>query len=217
MVDTNVSLRATLARPGGWPRQLWTVFAYGAAAYQVRNLELDRVELESSQASEGGTVDFAGELLETAEQDLAKFEEMLPIGTPDDFLLAGSQSLWDEYQRKSLEIAKRLGRAITPLQAEQLRASYESICVTAPRPSYAFEVPALTTDPDDDVLVFDALRAGVEIFVSDDSDVVPDRVEGVVEYTHGDSRVHAMSTDYFFEHHCGQIDWDSVPPVTELR
>lgn len=115
------------------------------------------------------------------------FEEVLPIGTPSDWVLAGSMACWDEYERKARGPAKPFNRKIDAGTAAQLLRRYQSVCVVAPMPAYAYDVPQLTSDPDDDLLVYDALRSGVDIFISDDQDVVPDEADGCKEYEHGAS------------------------------
>lgn len=210
MVDTNFSLRATLPNPGGLARKAWVLFAYGAAHFRVEQLELDLVELKTEHARSGGRLSKSESLLEASVAELARLEELMPIGTQTDWVLAGSQACWDEYQRKALEIAPQLHRPITPRQAGLRRQEYEAICVVAPKPSYALQVPALTPDPDDDLLVFDAMRVGADIFVSDDPHVVPDDADGTVDYKHAELATRAMTSDYFFENAGFEVDWDSI-------
>lgn len=210
MVDTNFSLRATIPRPGGLARKAWVLFAFGAAQLRAEQLELDFAELNGEAARSGGRLSRSESLFTASAAELARLEELLPIGTPTDWALAGSQACWDEYQRKALELASRLHRSITPRQAGLLRQQYEALCVVAPKPSYALQVPALTPDPDDDLLVFDAMRVGADIFVSDDPHVIPADADGAIDYEFGELSVRAMTPGYFFDQIGNEVDWDSI-------
>lgn len=209
MVDTNIAIRATLPIPGGVARKLWVIFAYGAASYRAEHLALDLGELAAEQVREGGVVRAHEAQIEKAEAEVARLEELLPVGTPSDWLLAGSAAAWDEYERIARERAANLKRKITPAIAEMLLRRYQSACVDAPKPAYVV-APQLTADPDDDLLVFDAMRVGADIFLSDDTDVVPDEADGSKEYEHGEDRVQAMRFQYFLDHYLDAIDWDQI-------
>lgn len=210
MVDTNIALRATLPEPGGIPRKLWVLFAYGAAALRLEALTSDLEALVSEQSRSGGEIHEADALLGHARHEVARFEELLPVGTPDDLVLAGSAACWDEYERKAREVAARFDRKVDAKIANALRRRYQSVCTTAPTPAYATDVPPLTSDPDDDLLVFDALRVDADIFISQDTDVVPEADDGSRDYGHGDKRLTAMRLEKFIEVCCSSVDWDQI-------
>lgn len=210
MVDTNIAVRATLPIPGGVARKLWVIFAYGAATYRAEHLALDLEELAAEQVREGGVVRAHEAQIAEARGEVARLEELLPVGTPSDWVLAGSSAAWDEYERIARERAANLKRKITPAIAEKLMRRYQSVCVVAPKPAYASDVPKLTLDTDDDLLVFDALRTDVDIFISDDAHVVPVEDDGCKEYEQGGRRLQAMRFQYFLDHYCESIDWDAI-------
>lgn len=210
MVDTNFALRATVPTRASVARKLWVIFAYGAATERAEQLELDLDALASEQAQKGGVIHASDGAIIAAQNAVAKFEELLPIGTPSDWVLAGSQAAWDEYERKALELGPKLGGKIDAKTAAKLLRRYQSICVASPRPSYARDVPQLTPDPDDDLLIYDAIRTGVDIFISDDRHVVPKAAGGCQEYELEDKRLQAMRSNYFIDNYCGLIDWDRI-------
>jgi hypothetical protein len=94
-------------------------------------------------------------------------EELLPAGVPSDWVAVGGVDLFSEYERKVEEVAAKLGIDPPPDPAVA-RRQVEAVCVTA-EPSFdPADVPALTTDPDDDLIVWTALSAGADLLISDD-------------------------------------------------
>jgi hypothetical protein len=58
----------------------------------------------------------------------------------------------------------------------------EAVCVIAAPPFEDAEVPALTTDPKDDPILFTALAGGADLLISSDRHLVPDRQEELWEH-----------------------------------
>lgn len=74
------------------------------------------------------------------------------------------------------------------------------VCVAGSPPIDPREaIPILTRDPDDDPIVFAALRADVDLLISDDKDVVPDR--RFQTYQHEDHRLLAVTFGVLVEDH----------------
>ena len=86
-------------------------------------------------------------------------EELLPAGVPSDWVAVGGVDLFSEYERKVEEVAAKLG-VDPPPDPAVARRQVEAVCVTA-EPSFdPADVPALTTDPDDDLIVWTASAPG---------------------------------------------------------
>jgi hypothetical protein len=191
-LDTSVALPAAL-KAGSVPRKLWVVLAYGALTYQVEHLRLDRDELVQLAAAEGGEVLATGaldEMIESAERRRTVLGELLPYGTPTDYVAVGFASLFNEFERKVRQAGRKFDPELRPEDAEAIRRQFESICAVAAPPFQPTDLPALTRDPEDDPIVYGALVAGCDILISDDKDIVPDGVEK--GYEHGEHRLRAV-------------------------
>jgi hypothetical protein len=210
VVDSNVSLPATLTSTG-LTRKFWMLLAYGAATYRAEHLrlELDALEQEASAADDIRGRDLLESLTVRAARGRAAMEELLPVGVPSDWVAAGGVDLFSEYERKVQEVARKLG-VDPPPDSAAARRQVEAVCVVA-EPSFGpAEVPALTTDPDDDLIVWTALRAGVDLLVSDDRDVVPDDADGARHYSHGGRSVLAVRFGYLISNYLDEVDWDQI-------
>jgi hypothetical protein len=84
----------------------------------------------------------------------------------------------------------------------------EAICVAGAPPFDPRLAPALTRDPDDDPIVLGALLSDADYLISDDKHVVPNRESH--EYEHGDSRIAAVTFDYFVTNIFEDVDWDGI-------
>jgi hypothetical protein len=191
-VDTSVALPAAL-KPQSYPRKLWVVLAYGALTYQVEHLRLDRDELVQLAAAEGGEVLATGgldSLLDSAERRRAVLAELLPYGTPSDYVAVGFASLFNEFERKVREVGRSFDPEVRPEDAAAIRRQFEAVCPVAAPPFQPTDLPALTRDPEDDPIVYGALRAGCDILISDDKDIAPNGLEQ--DYQHGEHRLHAV-------------------------
>lgn len=200
-IDTSVALPAALVA-GSHPRKLWVVLAYGALTYQAAHLRLDRELLAEAAANEGGEIRADAvfdELVEAAERRRAALGELLPYGTPDDYVAVGFTALFDEFERKVREVGRKLDPSVEPEDAERFRRQFEGICAVGPAPFDSADAPALTHDPEDDPIVYGALLAGSDVLVSDDRDIVPDGIER--EYEHGEHRLRAVTFGRFV-HEC---------------
>jgi hypothetical protein len=94
-----VSLPATFS-PGGMMRRFWVVLAFGALTYEVEHRQLELDELSQRAEREGGVVGGLKEVrnrVEEARNWRAALVELLPDGTPDDWVAIGSAPLFDEY------------------------------------------------------------------------------------------------------------------------
>lgn len=211
-IDTSVTLPAALVA-GSHPRKLWVVLAYGALTYQAQHLQLDRDLLAETAANEGGEVHadpVFDELIELAEYRRAALGELLPYGTPDNYVAVGFAALFDEFERKVREVGQRLDPSVRPEDAAKLRRQFEAICAVGPPPFDPAESPALTRDPEDDPIVYGALLAGSDVLVSDDRDIVPGGIGR--EYQHAEHRLRAM-TFREFVHECFEpvdFPWSEV-------
>jgi hypothetical protein len=194
------------------PRKLWVVLAFGGWAYEVehRRLELDELRREAEAAGGAlGGIDTAEGLIAHAEERRALLAERLPHGLPDDWVAAGSRPLFDEYERKVLEIGHRFDPMLDENDGRLLRRQMEAICVTAAPPHPPDQIPALTTDPGDDPIVFGALLAGADYLVSDDrKHIVPGGEPR--EYEHEDRRLLAATFDYLVSELMPEIDWGEI-------
>jgi len=78
-----------------------------------------------------------------------------------------------------------------------------------PLPVPPDQIPAFTSDPDDDPIVFGALLAGVDYLVSDDRKHVVPHGEPH-EYEHEDHRLLAVTLGYLVSELMPAIDWDEI-------
>jgi predicted nucleic acid-binding protein len=211
VVDTNVSLPATLISTG-LMRKFWILLAFGAATYRTEHLqlELEALEREANDAGgEAGGQDALPRLTTQAERARAAMEELLPVGLPSDWVAVGGVDLFSEYERKVEEVAAKLG-VDPPPDPAVARRQVEAVCVTA-EPSFdPADVPALTTDPDDDLIVWTALSAGADFLISDDRDVVPDDADGSRLFSHGERSVLAMRFRHLVDNYLHDIDWGQI-------
>jgi hypothetical protein len=78
-----------------------------------------------------------------------------------------------------------------------------------PRPPFPPEqIPAFTSDADDDPIVYGALLAGADYLVSDDKDIVPAKEPR--EYEHEESRLLAIPFSYLVSDLMPNIDWGEI-------
>lgn len=184
VVDTSISLPATLS-PGGLMRRFWIVLALGALTYEVehRQLELDEL-LRQAERGRGVVrgVEKARIRIEEANDRRAALLELLPYGTPDDWVAIGSAPLFDEYERKLREIGRKLDPALRDEDIPRLRRQLEVVCVAGAPPFDPDTVPALTRDRKDDAILFAALAGDADLLISDDKHLVPDRHEHLWEH-----------------------------------
>lgn len=179
VVDTSVSLPATLS-PGGMMRRFWVVLALGALTYEIEHRQLELDELSQRAEREGGVVGGLKAVrnrVEEARNRRAALVELLPDGTPDDWVAIGSASLFDEYERKLREIGQKLDPALRDRDIPLLRRQLEVVCAIGAPPFDQDAVPALTQDRKDDGILYTALLGGADLLVSDDKHLVPDRHE----------------------------------------
>jgi hypothetical protein len=194
------------------PRKLWVLLAFGALTYEAehRRLDLDALRLKSEAV--GGTLgglEAAEALIARAEARRTVLAERLPYGAPDDWVAVGSRPLFDEYERKVREIGTRFDPQLDAEDARLLRRQMEAICVGAAPPFPPEQIPAFTTDPDDDPIVYGALLAGADYLVSDDKKhIVPNNEPR--EYEHEDGRLLAVPFAYLVSDLMPDIDWDEI-------
>ncbi len=146
------------------PRKFWVLLAFGGLVYEAehRRLDLDALRLEADATGGAlGGMETAERLIAHTEERRALLSEHLPYGAPEDWVAAGSRPLFDEYERKVREIGHRFDPTLDENDARLLRRQMEAICVAAPPPVPPDQIPAFTSDPDDDPIVFGALLAGV--------------------------------------------------------
>jgi predicted nucleic acid-binding protein len=207
VVDTSVSLPATLS-PGGLARRFWIVLALGALTYEVEHRRLELDELSRRAEREGGVVrgvDQARARIEEADDRRAALLELLPYGTPDDWVAIGSTPLFDEYERKLREIGAKLDPALREEDIPRLRRQLESVCVAGAPPFASKTVPLLTRDRKDDAILYTALIGNADLLVSDDRDLVPDRHEQLWEYE--DRLVTAVTFNTLVTERLDTTDW----------
>jgi len=212
VVDTSVSLPATLC-PSGLMRKFFVLLAYGAVSYEVEHGQLELDELAKQAERTGGRamgLDRAKDRRALAADRKAALEELLPYGTPDDWVAIGSAPLFDEYERKLREVGKRINPALRGEDVPKLRRQIEAICAAGSPPFDPRDAPALTRDPEDDPVVYTALLGGVDLLVSDDRDVVPDGVEH--HYEHEGRLLTAVTFGELMESRLGSlgIDFDEI-------
>lgn len=211
VVDTNVSLPATLTSTG-LTRKFWILLAFGAATYRAEHLQLELDRLEREAADVGGEIggqESIRRLTTQAERARAAMEELLPVGAPSDWVAIGGADLFSEYEGKVESVAAKLGIDPAPDPAAA-RRQVEAVCVAAEPAFDPAAVPALTTDPDDDLIVWTALSASAELLVSDDGDVVPADADGSRFYAHGDKSVLAVRFGYLVDNRLDRVDWARI-------
>lgn len=211
VVDTNVSLPATLSSTG-LTRKFWILLAFGAATYRAEHLQLELDALEREVANVGGETgaqESLRRLTTQAERARAAMEELLPVGAPADWVAIGGVDLFSEYERKIPAVSAKLGLepAPDPLTA---RRQVEAVCVAAEPIFDRATVPALTTDPDDDLIVWTALSAGTDLLISDDKDIVPADADGSRFFEHAGNTVLAVRFGYLMEHQLAAVDWAQI-------
>lgn len=184
VVDTSISLPATLS-PGGLMRRFWVVLALGALTYEVEHRQLELNELSRQAEFGGGAVrglEKARTRVKGASARRAALLDLLPYGTPDNWVAIGSAPLFDEYERKLREIGRKLDPALRDEDMAPLRRQLEVICV-AGAPSFdPLTVPTLTQDRKDDAILYTALVGDADLLISDDKHLVPGRHEHLWEY-----------------------------------
>ena len=193
VVDTSISLPATLS-PGGLMRRFWVLLALGALSYEVEHRQLELDELSRQAEREGGVVgglEAAHAWIARASDRRASLLELLPDGTPDDWLAIGSAPLFDEYERKLREVGRKLDPALRDEDIAPLRRQIEVICAAGAPPFDPDTVPALTQDRKDDPILYTALVGDADLLISDDKHLVHDRHEHLWEH---DGRVVAAVT-----------------------
>ncbi len=212
VVDTSVSLPATLS-PGGLTRRFFVLLAYGAVSYEVEHGQLEIDELVKQAEDAGGEIrglERAQDLRALAADRKAAMEELLPHGTPDDWVAIGSAPLFDEYERKLREVGKKINPALRDEDVPKLRRQVEAVCAAGSPPFDPRDAPALTRDPEDDPILYTALLGGADLLVSDDRDVVPDGVEH--HYEHEGRMVTAVTFGELMESRLGSlgVDFDEI-------
>ena len=136
-------------------------------------------------------------------------EELLPVGTPSDWFAIGGVDLFSEYERKVEEVAAKL-RVDPPPDPAQARRQVEAVCVAAEASFDPADVPSLTADSDDDLIVWTALSGGADLLISDDKHVVPDEAAGSNSYAAGDNTVVAVRFGYLIDNYLDEVEWDRI-------
>jgi predicted nucleic acid-binding protein len=211
VVDTSVSLPATLSS-SGLARKFWVLLAFGAASYRAEHSQRELEALELEAADVGGAVGGQTSLQRLAiqaQRARAAMEELLPIGTPSDWVAVGGVDLFSEYERKVEVVAAKIGLDPAP-DAAVARRQVEAICVAAEPLIDPGEVPPLTPDPDDDLIVWTALTSGADLLVSDDRHIVSADSDGAQLYEHGDDSVLAVTFGHLVDTHLAGIEWSEI-------
>jgi hypothetical protein len=137
VVDTSISLPATLS-PRGLMRRFWIVLALGALTYETEHRQLELDELSQQAEREGGVVrgtEKARTRIEEANDRRAALLELLPYGTPDDWVAIGSAPLFNEYEHKLREIGQKLDPALGDRTSPASDASSRPSVLPEPHPS----------------------------------------------------------------------------------
>lgn len=198
-VDTSVALPAAL-KSASVPRKLWVLLAYGALNYRADHLRLDGDELKKLADETGGEsmgMRALDEMIEAAGERCAAVEELLPYGAPRDYVAVGFPALFDEFERKVREIGHKFDPSLRPEDAAAARRQFAAICAVGAPVKMPMIFPALTRDPQDDPIVYGALLADCDFLISDDKDIVPNRLER--EYEYGEHRLRAVTFGKFIE------------------
>lgn len=212
VVDTSVSLPATLS-PTGLMRKFFVLLAYGAVSYEAEHGQLEIDELAKQAEDSGGQVmglERAEDRRALAADRRAALEELLPYGTPDDWVAIGSAPLFDEYERKLRDVGGRIDPGLRDQDIPKLRRQIEAICAAGSPPFDPQKAPALTRDPQDDPVVYTALLGDADLLVADDMDIVPDGVEH--HYEHEGRLVTALTFGELMENRLAPIgiDFDEI-------
>jgi predicted nucleic acid-binding protein len=211
VVDTNISLPATLT-PTGLTRKFWILLAFGAATYRAEHLqrELDALEQDTADVR-GAIVGHNGleRLVVQARRTRTAIEELLPLDAPSNWVAIGGVDLFSEYERKVGVVAAKLGVAPAPDPASA-RRHIEAVCVAAEPAFDSTQVPSLTSNPDDDLIVWTALQAGADLLISDDKDIVPADEGGSCLYEHGGRSVLAVRFGRLVQTHLHGVDWNQI-------
>ena len=193
------------------PRKFWVLLAFGKLTYEAehRRLDLDALREESEAVGgELGGLEVAEALIVHAQERRTVLAERLPYGAPDDWVAVGSRPLFDEYERKVREIGTRFDPQLDVDDARLLRRQMEAICVAAAPPFPPEHIPAFTSDPDDDPIVYGALQADADFLISDDKHIVPHKEPR--EYEHEDRRLLAVPFGYLVSDLMPDIDWEEI-------
>jgi hypothetical protein len=91
--------------------------------------------------------------------------------------------------------------------ARKVARQIQGLSIGAPTPHYVV-APELTSDPDDDPIVYDALRFGVDFILARDTGIVPDKESAFFE--HEGMTTTAYSYDYFVEENPFELAWDEI-------
>ena len=209
--DTNVSLPATLISTG-LMRKFWVLLVFGAATYRAEHLQLELDGLEAEATEAGGEIhglEALKRLTTQAERACVAMEDRLPVGTPSDWVAIGGVDLFSEYERKVKEVAAKL-RVDPPPDPATARRQVEAVCVAAEGSFAPNDIPALTADPDDDLIVWTAMSGGADLLISDDKHMVPDEADGSRSYADGDKTVQAVRFGYLVDTYLDDVDWRRI-------
>jgi hypothetical protein len=186
--------------------------AFGAATYRAEHLQQELDALEAEATDVGGEIrgrEALERLTTQAERSRAAMEELLPAGTPPDWVAIGGVDLFSEYERKVEEVSAKL-RVDPPPDPAKARRQVEAVCVAAEASFDPADVPALTADPDDDLIVWTALSGGADLLISDDKHVVPDEAAGSRSYAAGDRTVLAVRFGYLVDNYLDAVEWSRI-------
>jgi predicted nucleic acid-binding protein len=142
-----------------------------------RTLEQERLLLEHEAAQLGGELrgpSFEREL-EGVRQRREQLRDALPVRAPDDLCLIGSTRLFDEVERKVAQVGRRLDPQLPEDAPAAARLIVEYLAAVMVEIDPHEQMPAHTTDPEDDYLIEMAYRADAFAIVSRDRAVVPER------------------------------------------
>ena len=171
-------------------------------------LELDALEAEATDV--GGEIhgrEALKRFTTQAERARAAMEDLLPAGTPSDWVAIGGVDLFLEYERKVGEVAAKLRVDPPP---DPAKARRQAVCVAA-EPSFdQDDVPALTADPDDDLIVWTALSGGADLLISDDKHMVPGEADGSRLYADDDRTVLAVRFGYLVDNYLDEVEWNRI-------
>lgn len=178
VLDTSLLLPGLLSR-GGRPhgRALLILCGLGALTLRERTLEDEHRLLEQEAARLGGDLrglSFEREL-EIVHHRREQLRDALPVRAPDDLYLVGSTRLFDEVERKVAEVGRRLHPQLPEDAPATARRIVEYLTAVMVDIDPHEQMPAHTTDPEDDYLIEMAYRADAFAIVSRDRAVVPER------------------------------------------
>jgi len=162
--------------------------------YEVEHRQFELDELSQRAEREGGVVGGLKGVrnrVEEARKRRAALADLLPDGTPDDWVAIGSAPLFDEYERKLREIGQKLDPALRGKDIPPLLRQLEVVCAIGAPPFDQDAVPALTRDRKDDGILYTALLADADLLVSDDKHLVPDGHEH--HWEHGGDTIVAVT------------------------